>query len=139
MASRKQFTVGYGKPPKHSRFKKGVSGNKKGRPKESKSLATLFHKELNQRVAISENGQRRTITKVEAAIRQLINKAAGGDAKAIQAIMNIAKEFGDLKLPDTMQEPKKRRFTLSIFQKDPETGHHVRVNSPGALDLNGNE
>jgi hypothetical protein len=79
------------------------------------------------------------ITKAEAAIKQLINSAATGNPKAFQAMMNISKEMGDLKLPDTMQEPKTRRFTLSIFEKDRETGQRVRVNSPDAQDSEGDE
>jgi hypothetical protein len=134
MANKKHPTVGYGKPPKHSQFKKGVSGNKNGRPKGNKNLATLLHKEMSQRVTISENGQRRTITKIEAAIKQLINKAATGDAKAIQAMINISKEIGDLKLPDPMQKRKIMKIELKIFDKDPETGQLRPVNRPNALD-----
>jgi Family of unknown function (DUF5681) len=84
MARKKRYLVGYGNPPKHWQFKKGTSGNKKGRPKGTKNLATLFHQEMNRRVIISENGQRRTITKAEAAIKQFVNKAATGDPKAFQ-------------------------------------------------------
>jgi hypothetical protein len=126
----KNSTVGYGKPPKHSQFKKGASGNKKGRPKGRKNFATLFHRELTQKVPISENGQRRMITKAEAAIKQLINAAATGDAKAIQAMISISKELGDLKLADPIQEPMVRRFTLRVFDKDPVTGESVQV-QPG--------
>ena len=139
MAGKKQYPVGYGKPPKQSQFKKGISGNKKGRPKGTKNLATLFHQEMSQRLTISENGQRRTITKGEAAIKQLINKAATGDAKSIQAMINISKEIGTLKFPDPMLEPETRTFTLSIFEKDLETGQFVPVNSPDARDPDGDE
>ena len=135
MVSNKHSRIGYGNPPKHSPFKKGTSGNKKGRPKGTRNLATVFHNELNKRVVISENGQRRTITKVEAAIKQLINKAATGDAKAIQAIINISKELGDLKLPDTYQKRNPMVFTLRI----PKTNNPFRVNSPDTQDSDGDE
>jgi hypothetical protein len=135
MASKKHSRIGYGNPPKHSQFKKGTSGNKKGRPKGTKNLATLFHNELNKRVVISENGQRRTITKAQAAIMQLINKAATGDAKAIQATINISKDLGDLKLPDTNQQQKTMVFTLRI----PKPNNSFRVNSPDAQDSDGDE
>jgi hypothetical protein len=89
---------------------------------------------MGQRVTISENGQRRTITKVEAALKQLVNKAATGDAKAIQAMINISKELGDLKHPDPTQKPKTMKISLKIFEKDLETGQLRPVNSPNALD-----
>jgi Family of unknown function (DUF5681) len=124
---RKDCGVGYGRPPKHSQFKKGVSGNKKGRPKGARNLATLFHEEMNKTVAISENGHRRTITKMQAAVRQLVNSAATGNAKAIQAIMNISKVLGDLSIPDPLQQPKTKVFKLRIFEKDLETGERREV------------
>jgi hypothetical protein len=70
--------VGYGKPPQHTRFKKGESGNPTGRPKGSKNLTTLLEKELKQRVVITENGRRRSITKQEAMVKHLVNKAVFG-------------------------------------------------------------
>jgi Family of unknown function (DUF5681) len=123
----KELSVGYCRPPKHSQFKKGTSGNKKGRPKGRKNLATIFRKEMNKTVAISENGQHRMITKVEAAIRQVINRAAQGDPKALREVINIARELGDLKLPDPAQLPTTRAFTLRVFEKDLETGERVEV------------
>jgi Family of unknown function (DUF5681)/Histidine kinase-, DNA gyrase B-, and HSP90-like ATPase len=63
--------VGYGKPPRHTRFKKGQSGNLKGRPKGSQNLTTLLSEALNERVIVTENGGRRRIT-----MRQAINQAA---------------------------------------------------------------
>ena len=57
------YAVGYGKPPLHTRFKKGQSGNVHGRPKGSRNLAGVLERELNSPVTINENGQRKTITK----------------------------------------------------------------------------
>jgi hypothetical protein len=134
------YKVGKGRPPLATRWKPGQSGNPKGRRRGRKNLATLFHEEMSQKVAISENGQRRVITKAEAAIKQLMNSAAKGNPKAIQAMINISKELGDLKLPDLMQEPTVYRFTLRVFDKDPITGERVQV-EPGTnrkLEDNGN-
>ena len=127
--NRSDYEIGFGRPPKATQFKKGTSGNKKGRPKGTKNIATLFHEAMHQRVAISENGQRRTITKIEAALTQLANKAATGDPKAIQASINIARELGYLKLPDPSQESQVIRFGLKIFEKNPETGESVCVSA----------
>ena len=84
-----EYPVGYRKPPQHSRFKKGQSGNPKGRPKASESFARLARQTLNERIVIKENGERRTITKLQAALKQLINKAAAGDARAIRDVIKL--------------------------------------------------
>lgn len=90
---------------------------------------------MNQRVTISENGQRRTITKFEAALKQLTNKAAKGDPKAFQTIIDISKQLGDLKVPEPAKQQIVRRFTLRIFDKDPETGKRVQVNKDQTQDM----
>jgi hypothetical protein len=81
------YQVGYGRPPRHSRFKKGGSGNPKGRPRGSKNATTLLQEALSEQVVISENGRRRTITKKEAIVTQIVNKAASGDHRSIQLLL----------------------------------------------------
>ena len=81
------YPLGYGKPPQHTRFKKGESGNPTGRPKNSKNLTTLLEKELKQRVVITENGRRRSITKQEAMVKHLVNKAVSGDRPLMQLLL----------------------------------------------------
>lgn len=80
--------IGYGRPPKRSQFAKGKSGNPNGRPKGSKNFSTLLHHELNVKIPITENGNRRKISKQEAMVKQLANKGAAGDLKAIPLVMN---------------------------------------------------
>jgi hypothetical protein len=62
------YDVGYGKPPLHTRFRKGQSGNPKGRGKGTKNFATIFVKAMSQPVTINENGKRKKISKLAAAI-----------------------------------------------------------------------
>ena len=81
------YEVGYGKPPQRTQFKKGESGNLKGRPKGVKNLASLFEKELNERLLVSENGRRRTISKREAMVKHLVNKAVSGDKRLMQLLL----------------------------------------------------
>ena len=87
------YSVGYGKPPQHARFHQGQSGNPRGRPKGSRNLSTLMAKALNEPVVISENGNRKRITKREAVLKQLVNKAASGDAKAIQLLLGEIRQL----------------------------------------------
>ena len=81
------YMVGYGKPPRHTRFKKGQSGNPKGRPQGAKNSATLLNEALSEPVVVIENGRRKTITKKQAILKQIVNKAASGDHRSIQLLL----------------------------------------------------
>jgi hypothetical protein len=85
------YEVGFGKPPKQSRFQKGASGNPKGRPKGKRNLVTVLERTLRETIVIKENGTRRTVTKLEAAVKQLVNKAASGDLIALRHLTALAK------------------------------------------------
>ena len=82
------YTIGFRKPPKHTRFAKGKSGNPNGRPKGSQNLATVLDKACRQRIRITTNGVTRYVSKFEATMLQLCNKAASGDLKAIRELHN---------------------------------------------------
>ena len=88
--SDESYEVGYGKPPKATRFKKGKSGNPKGRPKGSPNVLTAIDRAIHEKVAINENGKRREISKLDAAAKQLANKAAQGDQRSIGQLLAIA-------------------------------------------------
>ncbi len=81
------YEVGFGKPPKSTQFKKGQSGNPRGRPKGSLNLATTLKRELNEKVMVAENGRQRTVSKGEAAIKQLVNRAAQGELSFIRMLL----------------------------------------------------
>ncbi len=86
--NKREYQVGHGRPPVDYQFKKGQSGNPKGRPRGSKNLMTLLHRELEQAVVVQENGRRRKITKREAMITQVVNKAAlSGNIKAFLSLL----------------------------------------------------
>src|SRR5439155_1781990 len=55
----RDYEVGYGKPPRHTRFGLGRSGNPRGRPGGSKKLSTLLSEALKEPVIVVENGRRR--------------------------------------------------------------------------------
>ena len=91
----KDYSVGYGKPPKHSQFPKGRSGNPKGRPKGQLNLKTDLAAELNRRIDIREGERRRRVTKQEALIKRLVEKGLNGDQRAMTALFNlIVRAFG---------------------------------------------
>jgi uncharacterized protein DUF5681 len=83
---RKSPSVGYGRPPEHTQFKPGQSGNPKGRPRGTVNMATMLGRTLREKVETVENGRRKTISKYEAALKQLTNKAASGDLSALRLL-----------------------------------------------------
>ena len=52
-------SVGYGKPPEQTKFKKGQSGNPAGRPRGSRNLKSLINRELNSTITIEQAGKKR--------------------------------------------------------------------------------
>lgn len=84
-----EYEVGYGKPPKHTRFKPGQSGNPKGRPKRARNLSTLIEEELNRRIPVKDEGRIRHMTKKVALVRNLVNYAVKGDPKARRQLLPI--------------------------------------------------
>jgi Family of unknown function (DUF5681) len=93
MQPERDYEVGYGKPPLHTRFKTGQSGNPRGRPRGSKSLATLVGEALDQKVVVTDGGSRRKISKREAMITQLVNRSAQADLKAMQLLLGIMQDI----------------------------------------------
>lgn len=85
----KDGDIGYGRPPRSTQFKKGKSGNPRGRPKGAKSLSDRLSKALNETVTINENGTRRRLPKCEALMIQLVNKALVGDTKSIRLVLEM--------------------------------------------------
>lgn len=88
------YAVGYGKPPQHSRFQPGQSGNPKGRPKGSLNLAMALNRALREKVTVVEHGRSRQITKLDAAVKGLVNRAVKGDAKAMQQMLALSPLVG---------------------------------------------
>jgi hypothetical protein len=78
------YEVGYGKPPKDTQFKRGVSGNPKGRPRKTRDFDHELLRQSKATVTLNVNGSPVRISKHEAAILQLLNKAIGGNIPALR-------------------------------------------------------
>jgi Family of unknown function (DUF5681) len=85
--------IGRGNPPKHTQFRKGESGNKKGRPQGSKNLSTLIMAAARDQVAATIDGKQRRISKLQATAMQLVTKAAGGDRASINKFLDWVDEI----------------------------------------------
>lgn len=87
------YEVGYGKPPKHSRFKTGQSGNPKGRPKGANGVTACLRRELESRITIREENRELRVSKAEAIAKRLTAVALKGDMKALLALLKIDPEM----------------------------------------------
>jgi Family of unknown function (DUF5681) len=124
MDDNSSYEVGYGKPPKHTQFQKGQSGNPKGRPKKPKNLPALILKAFGEKVVVKGSGKRHSMTKLEAALVQLVNRALSGDIKAFREV---------IRLREKVQEQEPFLVPPPIFQVNfihPKTGKPITDNDP---------
>lgn len=84
-----QDVVGYRRPPRHSQFKEGQSGNPKGRPRGKRNMSSLVGDVLAQKVTITANGRRKRVSSETAMLLRLREKALGGDLKALTMLLSL--------------------------------------------------
>ena len=111
------YKVGPGRPPLHTRFQKGQSGNPGGR--STKSLAALLAGALNETVVVTIDGRRRKITKREAIVTQMVDKSASADLRATKMLIDMMKDVEE-KAGDAEPPPEPRR----LAEADKEVVQH---------------
>ena len=83
------YDVGYGKPPKHTQFQKGQSGNPSGKSKTEASTEIKLKKLLKGEIAVNKSGTQVTMTQQDVMLQALVNKAMKGDLAAIKYINEL--------------------------------------------------
>ncbi len=123
-ASESDYDVGYGKPPKNTRFQKGQSGNPKGRPKTAKNYKTLVQRELDAPVFIRRDGQVRQVSTRLALVLRLKSKALDGDLKALTVLMALddelaaaAKDASRSDTSNTLSDPEQRAILDEMVRR----------------------
>ena len=111
----KSYEVGYGKPPASSRFKPGQSGNKNGRPKKRQTMIEQFDLELNRRLVIRENGEKRTLTMMQIIVKQIVAKAAKGEQKSLKFLSDVIQQ-----LDAVQQRNEESDSAMSLTMEDIE-------------------
>src|SRR5262245_47592516 len=96
------YEVGYRKPPRHSRFRKGRSGNPKGRVPGARNFKTDLIEELRGHLVVTDNGKRRTLTRQQAVIKRLMASALQGEARFMALLLQTLVQLdrsGELRSP----------------------------------------
>jgi len=100
-------TIGYGKPPVHSRFKKGVSGNPTGRPKRQADILKAICRLLDQPIGRHRNIDKSKLKGADALALSVLNSALKGSAKHAALILKVEARHTDgldAQQPDPDQE-----------------------------------
>jgi len=87
------YKVGYGRTPVESRWKKGQSGNPRGRPKRDNGIGASIMNALLETVPVEKNGRMTRLSRKDVMFNNLANKAAKGDPHAIKIVIQTIKEF----------------------------------------------
>ena len=114
-----EYEDGYNKPPQHSQFKPGQSGNPAGRPKRDDSIGGILERTLSRRATINDGGQTKTVSLMEAAIMSTVDKAMKGSMRDLEKLFQmIAKYIPDwTKTVNEMPEEFRISFVKGVDGK----------------------
>jgi hypothetical protein len=125
------YRVGYGKPPKHSRFRPGHSGNPSGRKKGARNLATDVKRTLKVPVKVNEGGRSRKVSTQVGMLMLLREKALKGDARALDRFLELGIRFNNEPASEASQPlSTDDQAILQAYAKEIAASFTTR-NSPG--------
>ena len=87
------YEIGYGKPPKNTRFKPGQSGNPTGRPRGPQTLVSDLREELEEAVTVSDGKTEQTLSRQRSILRSLTAKAIKGDVRATAMVFDLVQRL----------------------------------------------
>lgn len=119
MTDDKDYEIGYGKPPKHSQYKPGQSGNPKGKPKKNRTLQEEVRDILNAKVPVTINGKKTYVTKRQLLLEQILNAAINKNPTMTRLAMPLLKLADDAPEFEVLPEDEKAlNALLSGFNED---------------------
>jgi hypothetical protein len=102
----RDYEVGYGRPPKHSRFEKGKSGNPKGRPKGAKNIATIMNAALAEKVTVRANGRTRRMTRGQCLVEVAFQEFLKGNRSGM-LLLRLMQLCGSFNIPSGTDEQQR--------------------------------
>src|SRR6266852_5814811 len=133
------FTVGYKKPPHHSRFQPGRSGNPRGKQKGVRNLGSDVKQTLEVPVRLTEQGRARRVSTQEAALLRLREKALKGDARSLDQLLELAKIFNNGAAVESVGDEAlaaEDQAILDAYAERFDPDHQAQLR-PGAAEASG--
>jgi hypothetical protein len=121
------YKVGYGRPPRHAQFRKGQSGNPKGRPQGRANAKTIVSRVINEKVTVREGDQARAMTKLEGMLQAHLVKAIKGDARSASLVIGLVAKLG------LLADAEKETFTTLSEEDQAILEEYVR-NQTGSAE-----
>lgn len=107
-----QYEVGYRKPPRHTRFKPGTSGNPRGRPKDAKGLKTIVRETMTAKVPVRTAGGEKKMSRMEAVLHKTVELGMKGNPRALMQIISLyASAVPEAAQPVSSQHPEELSVT----------------------------
>jgi hypothetical protein len=125
--------VGYRRPPRRTRFKKGQSGNPNGRPQGRANAKTIVARAINEKVTLREGETKRAMTKLEGMLQAHMVKAIKGDARSANLVINLVTRLG------LLAETENKTFTALSEEDHAILDEYVRSKTGPAAGKPNNE
>jgi hypothetical protein len=122
-SERADYKIGRGRPPRHTRWEKGTSGNPGGKKKGTLNLATTFEEALLRQVTVTMDGEKRVISVLDALVMRLLDGGLKGDTKAINSVLDrIERLIGSERKQDTETSVEDIEILQRVLAKRDFTG-----------------
>jgi hypothetical protein len=132
------YEIGYKKPPKHTRFAPGRSGNPNGRPKGTRNFKTDLRATLKAPVRVTRDGKPKKVSTQEAMLLRLREKALAGEARALDRLISLARAYNDEELETVVGLSADDTMLLELFKGRLKSGAvdtGARVDAASETDL----
>jgi hypothetical protein len=118
------YAIGRGKPPIEYQFKKGQSGNLRGRPRAGADFAEEVERQFDTRVTIEQKGRRRSVALRVQAIRSLIQRCLKGEVAALRCYVRLMQKIEP-------RRKRKRPLIITVLKEDEAPDSTPASSAPG--------